>query len=436
MDEIPAACVDDEVFLGPITLREVKLRLKSKKCNPKPTRRHTTAVGGVASKEAAVATQEESIVSVEDDSDVEEGLAQDITTITLSSDSGDDCDVSEPEESVLYCNVKEEVAKSCNNSLRGVDEDVGLGEEDVKEISKICSDALQKESFCYISDIDFKGDHELELPEYNSECLPQNKVHKKLFNSETDYEKTKEDNSFVFTDYEKLGTSTCSFNSECFENDSMNHESDAKIDLSDPEIDLDQDSYIPSSVEKPKPQTKPNKKPSKNKYDYLMSSVGQYIRQKTPMAPPPPPPRHNTAKKPTTFKNTAYKNVVSPLAVYIKSGPTAPLMQNVTPKTMRVANVEAAKSSGKKIASMDNLPKVVYRPANFKMVNEAKGVHLPASVKKICPQNIKCITHKARIVGRDFDVSEELEKTDISCISTSACVDDISVLSVKDALRY
>lgn len=327
MDEVSVS-VDDEVFVGPVTLKEMKYYLTNRYYKPSANRRHTVA----ASSSLENITGESETAEI---NEVEAQEQSDFDTLedTFTDLSCDESNVSEKVEKPDTCTFL-----SCSDYCR---------DSSSRSVSKNESD---NDSIIVLSD------------------------------NETDFK------------------------------------------VQEPESNIEKNS-TPNRLQKSKTGPK--------KYDYLLSKVGQYIKSKNVMPPPPPPQLKPTKQPMTRFKSPSYKNVVSPLGVYIKTGPSAPFVHKLTPRPMKNFSV-ASSLNTKQIATFDNLPKVVYKPAQMKVVSGTETVKLPPSVKKLCPQSIKSIVHSDRVVQREIDVSKELENTDLSTLSSTILTEDVSILNVKD----
>lgn len=436
-----SASVEDEVFVGPITLHEMKIRLRNKYHTLTSNKRHTViglpsseyreSVNAVAKENDSLQTRciqedsltgQNSVVYVEDE-DVTE-LMNDITTITLSSDEeiSETCESPKRESSKLFLDESTQTDDIFGVRLKKEETvEPANGTSCIWEHSE--SDAslsLKSEPKIYFSDIE------------NERSYFQNGAADSLL---VDYDKS-DRGDHIKKEEEEQEKNNCVFDYDYYDNKSQETAAN-NVDYNRFTNDNEYFDYSQEDYKENTPQKRTLKSNKKN-YDYLISSVGQYIRQKKPMAPPPPPNPARTEKKQQKTlishnnKKSAYKNIVSPLSVYINSSPSAPLFKEITPKPMKHFKAEPC-SSTNKISSLNNLPKVVYKPAQMKILLDTKVIKLPPSVKKLCPQSITTIDHTGRVTAHNRDITTELEKTDLSCMSSAILNEDISVLNVKDA---
>lgn len=392
-DDSPVKC---GIFVGPVTLQEIKWRLTNKNYKPPANRRHTvhgtrpcgeTGMSEEFENQLEDAMEENSVVYVDslEDSSATERLCKDISVITLSSD----------DEMV----PPKEVSNGERLTFRG-------------ELKREKTD-LDEGKPMHTSDVSviFPNGYETHSQEEES-CSDFSRTHKEV--SDVSCNNSRSETDFQHDDYNAL--SSYSRETSCSEHDSF------------PEQQF-------GNYKQNTQYSKPKKKRCNDKYDYLISKVGQYIKQK-PMPPPSTPvmkqPKMAFTSKSQFSKTSKYNSIVSPLAIYIKSGATAALIQKGTPTPVNRKENIGTKSESK-IPVLSTIPKVVYKPAQNKLQTGSANPKLPSCIKKLLPQN-GAVTHKARIGHPELvNITQELEKTDISSVDCRMWKDDISVLSIKDA---
>lgn len=443
---------DEGVFVGPVTFKEMKWHLTKKFYTiAESTARHTVGPIELQNYKKSEEVHKEnftdnstacnSIVYLDDSEDASDLKdLHEITTITLSDD---DDDTYKPHDNISF---QPRVKEECFSG-------------NVLQASGEVASYIEKDSLCFRKS-DFSGVHEaedsLEINAPQPVLSEEYKQHRESV-SQTDnrLQLPSEVSSFVsgnvrnYSEYSQdltdeegahgIQSNAEPINYEYDSDFSVEYDSNA-YDESDTDINL-LHPYIEENKEN-LPKARTNKKPGK--YDYLVSTVGKYIHQK-PMGPPSVPVLPKKPKTPAKHTNIpvpktlsakkCYKDIKSPLAVYIKSAPTTPLMKQVTPKPLKTKLMFDTKQSSSPNDNLDHsFPKVFYKPAEHKEVTKGKEVNLPGSVKKLFPQNIQVIAHKDRIRTQALDdVSFALQKADQSCVSnTSVANSDISILSVKN----
>ncbi|KAF2882309.1 hypothetical protein ILUMI_23874 [Ignelater luminosus] len=138
-----------------------------------------------------------------------------------------------------------------------------------------------------------------------------------------------------------------------------------------------------------------------------------------------------------------YKTIQSPVSVYIKNTPEAPLRQRVPSKPLSTTSL-FPKAASSKVANKENesdLPTVIYKPAKHKVVSEREEFKLPGNIQKHISHIPFIIKHQERIEGRKLNQSVienklldgNLTICDSSRLSTSSIEEDVSLLVSKKA---
>lgn len=428
---------DEGVFIGPVTLKERKWHLTKKYYHPTSFTRHTLGPIALEKNESSssslsysqdtnekhvvqdglvISDLEESIVCNFNSETSNENILNEITTITISDDDEDVCEYQlKPhnvslEQEVQKDNCSPDILQVATN-LQKIEKDACMGDFSYQNESSEYDNAFG-------DNLEIFGEqHECKSPSQTSDT--QSFTQANVVSSVDDHFGY---DAYLNDSHESASTQT-TYEQDMINNDGNSDEYTRKITTENKE-----------NLPKLKTKSKPGK------YDYLVSTVGRYIREK-PMGPPATPA---SLKKTTKTKilvpkqsisaQKQYKDVMSPLAVYIKSAPTTPLIKRITPKALKSEfSVEEQILHSPNTILDESLPKVSYKPAKNKIVSKAAGINLPGSVRKLYSQNVQVISHKDRIRDSSQDVSLALENAEQSCLSnTSVASNDISVLSVKN----
>lgn len=136
-----------------------------------------------------------------------------------------------------------------------------------------------------------------------------------------------------------------------------------------------------------------------------------------------------------------YKTVLSPVSVYIKNSPQAPLLQRVPSKPLSAKSL-FPKATSNKIANKENkfdLPTLIYKPAKHTVISEKEQLKLPGNIQKHISHIPNIIKHQGRTGGEKLGqnvenklLEENLTICDDSRFSTSS-VEDVSLLVSKKA---
>ncbi|XP_018562263.1 uncharacterized protein LOC108904266 [Anoplophora glabripennis] len=181
--------------------------------------------------------------------------------------------------------------------------------------------------------------------------------------------------------------------------------------------------YIPTSAEKKVNNTYTLKKMSP-KTDFKIPEIP--FRQKL-TTPTPPKSGLNL------------KNIVSPVALYIKSSPRIPLKQNVPLRELpRIVTTTSTKSSNKENLVGMEFPEVAYKPSKSQKTTTEEPVVVPPYMKKLITEG-HITKHEGRLKPKrnDSKVSRKLLQSDV----TNTTIDqslldntgDVSVLTNKQA---
>lgn len=180
-------------------------------------------------------------------------------------------------------------------------------------------------------------------------------------------------------------------------------------------------------------ETNQNQFECKDKFSNVVSPIAAYIHkptieQKTEFKIPnkPPPRTPNFSKLPSTVKTGYFKNIVSPVSLYIKNTPTSPLIQHVPNK---IATPSSTLPNIKRTALQENtFPCVSYKPAKHKLFTEEKDLNLPKNIKKLGTQGTLIIKHEKRIGS----TKENVFDGDIDASLLNTTNQDVSVLTSKN----
>lgn len=149
-----------------------------------------------------------------------------------------------------------------------------------------------------------------------------------------------------------------------------------------------------------------------------------------------------------------FKDIVSPVGVYIKNSPSPQFVKNITPTTSsRFFNSKSvekirspsttttASSRSGYVRSQLEFPEVIYKPSKRQLVLSNDRLNLPGSIKKLVPE-ATCVKHEQRIVAPqkpgDISIRSRLMRDDFSLGGDSMLLDDtanpdVSVLAIKQA---
>lgn len=146
---------------------------------------------------------------------------------------------------------------------------------------------------------------------------------------------------------------------------------------------------------------------------------------------------------PTPPKATRHlKDIVSPVALYIKNSPRIPLKHNVPLKDLpRIATATSRKVSNKENFIDVEFPEVVYKPAKNQVATTEKHIIVPPYLRKLNVKEGHITKHEGRI-NRHLDrskVSKQLLQSDITnstidqSLLDNSGAGDVSVLTNKQA---
>ncbi|XP_066256001.1 uncharacterized protein [Euwallacea similis] len=194
-------------------------------------------------------------------------------------------------------------------------------------------------------------------------------------------------------------------------------------------------------------KSKEASKPTLNKQQPIkqtpnfISKLPQLKRQPLPTStfkPPSgkPPKRLVTPCKTT---NPALKNIISPVGVYIKSGPKYCPMVKV-PETKLKPEIKLIREQKENIpqditSDLDcQIPSVIYTPAKYKLVTEVVDVKLPESIKKRVGGQV-VTKHEQRVAKRlDQSIERRLMESDLSI--NESVNQDVSILTQKQPFHF
>lgn len=169
-----------------------------------------------------------------------------------------------------------------------------------------------------------------------------------------------------------------------------------------------------------------------NKYTDTKASSKTYFKI-------PELPLRPKLTNPTPPKTYNLKNVVSPVALYIKNSPRIPLKQNVPLRDLsKIVTTTNPKPAYKEIFA--ELPEVTYKPSKKQIATTEKHIVVPGYMKKFRFVEAHIVKHEGRIIQeRDrSNISKKLLLTDITNTSIDQSLldgtGDISVLTNKQAL--
>lgn len=135
------------------------------------------------------------------------------------------------------------------------------------------------------------------------------------------------------------------------------------------------------------------------------------------------------------------KDIVSPVALYIKNSPRFPLKQNVPLKELSkiVTSTSTSTKSANKANLFAEMPEVIYKPSKKQIVSTEKHIVIPPYMRKLNIRVAQITKHEGRI-NHESDrskVSEKLLLADITNRSIDQSLldstGDISVLTNKQA---
>uniref|UniRef100_A0A1Y1KYL2 Uncharacterized protein n=1 Tax=Photinus pyralis TaxID=7054 RepID=A0A1Y1KYL2_PHOPY len=164
---------------------------------------------------------------------------------------------------------------------------------------------------------------------------------------------------------------------------------------------------------------------------------------KKPLSKIPIVTKKNLVKKsPCVTKTPHYKDIVSPVAIYIKNSPHVPLIQNVPTKQLSQKNLFPSQ----KLPNNDNdwenlLPSVIYAPPRKIQSTSEPSLKLPINIHCHLPTTPRIIKHKGRLAGTNrLDVEEKLvDDGDLSLsvlseLDNTVPLQEISVHTCKELL--
>lgn len=155
-------------------------------------------------------------------------------------------------------------------------------------------------------------------------------------------------------------------------------------------------------------------------------------------------PKTPNKPKSTVLQN---KNIVSPVGLYIKYSPKAPLVTHVKSNNQQKGIVVSPKPTHKfqkkDKENVEMLPSVVYKPARNQLFTLNEHLHLPPSIDKLVKKS-NIIVHKSRIISKVPDKDEierklmsdsELTQSSISDSLLNETDHNVSVLINRPAFK-
>lgn len=254
-------------------------------------------------------------------------------------------------------------------------------------------------------------------------------------------------------------------NDESLSKASSSHSS-SSLDTSGPYM-MSPNNIISGSFLQTNMRQTPSKIPTKSSYDYKANtphvgtvskpvdsaSKGQFLIPKNPI-------HLRTPIKPKTPIHLNKKNIVSPVGLYIKYGPTTPITRRMNSNPQKPSVISRKKDNEENLCFTQRLvqkspankgvnekspiiPSVVYKPAGNKLYTVNEHLLLPPSIAKMVKEST-VVKHEERVVlnARDGnEISKQLEaESDLtkSLISSSLLEQtnhDVSVLASRQAFK-
>ncbi|XP_066148190.1 uncharacterized protein [Euwallacea fornicatus] len=172
----------------------------------------------------------------------------------------------------------------------------------------------------------------------------------------------------------------------------------------------------------------------KSKLPQLKRQPQSTLAFKPPLSKPP-----KRLITPCKTTNPALRNIISPVGVYIKSGPKYCPMVKV-PETKLKSEIKLVREQKENIpqdiASDLNcqIPSVIYTPAKYKLVTEVVDVKLPESIKKRVGGQV-VTKHEQRVARRlDQSIERRLMESDLSI--NESVNQDVSILTQKQPFHF
>lgn len=167
-----------------------------------------------------------------------------------------------------------------------------------------------------------------------------------------------------------------------------------------------------------------------DKYGYVQSPIGDYIKQKSPN------PNQNVFKKPLPTRCTTpnckttslipaptkyFKDIVSPVAVYIKNNPAI----QKTNVPIRTVSEFPEKNEVPKMSNKENVqfPPVIYKKSKNTVTTEIKEIVLPKSIQKM--------VQESTITKHEMRIQKHLNDT--AC-NKKLLEDDLTITNVDGSL--
>ncbi|KAK9739822.1 hypothetical protein QE152_g8656 [Popillia japonica] len=170
---------------------------------------------------------------------------------------------------------------------------------------------------------------------------------------------------------------------------------------------------------------------------------------KIPVAPPhnirtfirpvltPKNNRYPDATSAPTSTKKRFKNIESPISVYIKNSGVAPLYQKITPsKPLSSDKIKIEKTIKINKENTIIFPEVRYKPARMAIVTKSRDIKLPQKIESLLQQKSNVVKHEGRIgsskVGKCGAIANKMpSKADLTLDSNAALntTEDISIQS-------
>lgn len=150
---------------------------------------------------------------------------------------------------------------------------------------------------------------------------------------------------------------------------------------------------------------------------------------------PKPSPAHVNPKR-------RFKDIESPISLYIKNSGVAPLFKKITPsKQLNSDNGKSVRKQQERSNDKENslvFPEVIYKPAKKTIVKECSDFKLPKNIESLIPQKPNVIRHERHVGGgsklNQSFISKKLCEPDIT-IDSSTSLDSTGDISVHCAKR-
>ncbi|KAK5639167.1 hypothetical protein RI129_011659 [Pyrocoelia pectoralis] len=143
---------------------------------------------------------------------------------------------------------------------------------------------------------------------------------------------------------------------------------------------------------------------------------------------------------PTTSKTWKFKDVVSPVAIYIKNSPHVPQIQNVPLKLSSPKNLFPTQKPSRSDTNNkeDTLPQIIYAPPRKVVKSTEQSLKLPLNIQRHLPTTPHIIKHTGRVLGKvNRGVEEKLLECDLSLnnvsdLNSTVPLQEISVHKCKN----